>query len=70
MFNFFDVLIQYIETIWQFVLTFIQSLLNFFGIIPFLTTLPQNLILYMPSIISTSILAVLTFAIVKILIGR
>lgn len=70
MFEFFNSVMGYIETVFDFLISIVEALISFLGIIPTALALPLALVEYVPLIIGTSITAVLGTQVVKLIIGR
>lgn len=70
MFDFFDKVIGYIEMAFEFLFNVVESLFTFITLIPKAMTLPVHLIGYLPSIIGTAVLSVMSIGVIKLLAGR
>ena len=70
MFNFFQTIINYIETIWGFVVNFISSLFTLIQTLLTVTKLPPLLIGYVPSFIAASVMVITSLAVLKVVLGR
>jgi len=70
MLNFFQEIIGFVETIFDFFVSFIESLLMALGFI--ISSAPFNVVVasMMPTIIGTSVTIVVGIAIAKFLLGR
>lgn len=70
MLNFFQEVAGFLETIWEFIISFIESLLMALGFI--ISSAPFNVVVagMMPTIIGTSVTIVVGIAIAKFLLGR
>lgn len=68
MLNFFDTLIEYIELFVTYIVNFFVSLGNLIVVIIESIILPQQLALLTPWFISSSILAVLSISVIKLLL--
>lgn len=68
--NFFDTIVSYLESIWQFFLNMLQSLSTLVMALSAATELPFTLTAIAPSFLAASVSAVSGIAIVKILLGR
>lgn len=68
MLNFFDTLIEYIEIFVGYIVNFFASLANLIVVLLESVLLPQQLALLVPSFIGSSILAVLTISVTKLLL--
>lgn len=69
MFNFFDTIVDFFDTIWQFITNFITGLINAIVIVTQATSIPLQLLVYVPSFIFTSITIVLAIGVVKLIVG-
>lgn len=69
MFGFFDTIVDFFDTIWQFITNFITGLINAIVIVTQSTAIPLQLLVYVPSFIFTSITIVVAIGIVKLLVG-
>lgn len=70
MLDFFSSIISYIETIWDFFLNLIETLLSFIQTLATAVLLPPMLTGYVWAPIASSIVAVAGFSIVKMIVGR
>lgn len=70
MFDFFDKIIGFFETIWNVVLNLINTLITAISTLNVIIQLPAFLVPFLPSVILTGVLTVIGFATVKFLIGR
>lgn len=70
MLNFFETIIGYVELIWNFFLNLLQSLLTLLVALLQALTLPNKLVMFAPSFMAASILAVGAIAAIKLIIGR
>lgn len=70
MFDFFDKIIGFFETIWNVVLNLINTLITAISTLNVIIQLPTFLVPFLPSIILTGVITVVGFATVKFLIGR
>ena len=70
MLNFFDTIVDYIQLVWQFFLNMITSLLNLFTAVSGAAQLPAIIIGYVFAPLGACMMAVVGFAVVKIIVGR
>lgn len=70
MLDFFSSLMSYIETIWDFFLNLIETLVTFITTLTQAALLPPMLLGYVWAPIASCIVSVAGFAIVKMIIGR
>ncbi len=70
MLDFFGTIIGYIETIWDFFLNLINSLLTLISALASAILLPPVVALAAPSFLAASVTAVAGIAICKLIIGR
>lgn len=70
MLDFFNSIISFIETIWDFFLNLINTLLTFIQTLTEAVLLPPMLLGYVWPPIASCIVAVAGFAIVKMIVGR
>ncbi len=69
MFKFFDSFMDFVTTIWNLVVNTISSLINAIVIVTQASTVPLQLLAYVPSVIGASITLVVAIGIVKLLLG-
>lgn len=69
MFNFFDALWSFINTIFSFITNFISGLITMVGILANCLTLPVTISGYFTPILSGCIIAVASISIIKLLLG-
>lgn len=69
MFSFFDTIVDFFDTIWQFITNFITGLINAIFIITTATSIPLQLLVYVPSFIFTAITIVVAIGVVKLIVG-
>lgn len=70
MFDFFETLIEYISMAWEFFLNFLSSLAELISAIGSAMILPGIMVQFCGGILGASIMAVSSFAVVKMLLGR
>lgn len=70
MFDFFDKILGFIESAWQFVINIINSLVIALETLTQSVTLPLKLVAYVPGILGSAITIVVSLAIVKFIVGR
>lgn len=70
MFDFFDQILGFIESVWQFVINIINSLVIALETLTTAVRLPLELVAYVPGILGSSIVVVVSLAIVKFIVGR
>lgn len=70
MFDFFDKIIGFFETIWTLVLNLIDMLFTFIGVLLNVVTLPAILTFIVPGVIGTSLVVIFSFAIIKLVVNR
>lgn len=70
MLDFFELVVSYIELIWEFFLNFITSLLSLVTAVAGAMVLPNALIASIGGQLGASIIAVGSFSIIKLLVGR
>lgn len=68
--SFFNVLIDYIEIVWTFFLNFINSISGLVIAIAGASIIPNALYTYMWGPIGSCVLAVTSFGVIKMLLGR
>lgn len=69
MFKFFDSLMDFIFTIWNLVVNTISSLINAIVVVTQATTVPLQLISYVPAVIGASITLVVAIGVIKLVLG-
>ena len=69
MFNFFDALWSFINTIFNFIVNFISGLITMIGILANVVTLPVTVSGYFTPLLSGCIIAVTSIAVIKLLLG-
>ena len=69
MFKFFDSLMDFIFTIWNLVVNSISSLINAIVVVTQATTVPLQLISYVPAVIGASITLVVGIGVIKLVLG-
>lgn len=71
MFDFFDTIINFLQTIWDVIINLIESLITLLNVAVTSLTLPAWLIsLQFPAILIASISAVTAISIAKLIVGR
>lgn len=70
MFDFFDKIIGFLETLWDFFINLVNSLIIALSATVTAATLPVTLMPFLPAIIGSSVMIVIAFAVVKFIIGR
>lgn len=70
MFDFFDKVIGFIESLFQFVINIINSLIIAVETLTRAVTLPLELVAYLPGILGSAVTIVISLSIVKFLVGR
>ena len=70
MFGWVDSIIKWFETIWNFVSNLISSFITLFSMISAAVALPPVLVGLVPAVIGSTILAVVSLAVVKLIVGR
>lgn len=70
MFDFFNQVIGYIETAFNFLLNLIESLLQAIGFLVSSIPFVMAIVPYMPAIIGSCIVMALSVAVIKFIIGR
>lgn len=69
MFKFFDSLMDFIFTIWNLVVNTISSLINAIVVVTQATTVPLQLVSYVPAVIGASITLVVAIGVIKLVLG-
>lgn len=69
MFKFFDSFMDFITTIWNLVVNTISSLINAVVIVTQATSVPVQLLSYVPAVIGASITLVVGIGVIKLLVG-
>ena len=69
MFKFFDSLMDFIFTLWNLVVNTISSLINAIVVVTQATTVPLQLISYVPAVIGASITLVVAIGVIKLVLG-
>lgn len=57
------------ETLWNLITNVVTGLTTFLSVVFHSLTLPPQLILYLPSFLSASVMAVVSIAVIKLIIG-
>lgn len=70
MFEFFDKISGFLEQLWDFFVNLVNSLIMALSAVLTAATLPVTLMPFLPAIIGTSLMVVVSFAVVKFIIGR
>lgn len=70
MFDFFDKIMGFLETLWDFIVNFVQSLITAMKTLLLVIDLPVILSNYLPQFIMVSVTIVVSFSIIKFIIGR
>lgn len=70
MFDFFNQIIGYVETAFNFLLNFIESLITAVVFVTNSSTVVLGMAGFMPNIIGTCLVIVIAISIIKFLIGR
>lgn len=70
MLDFFGTIIGYLEMVWSYFLNIINSMISFLSLILAATALPLSISYYVPSFIASSVVAVSSIAVLKLIIGR
>ena len=70
MFAFFDQIFGFLETVWEFFISLVNSLIVALTATVTAATLPVTLMPFLPAIIGSSVMIVIAFAVVKFIIGR
>ena len=70
MLDFFGTIIGYLEMVWSYFLNLINSMISFLSLILAATALPLSIAYYVPSFIASSVVAVSSIAVLKLIIGR
>ena len=70
MLDFFGTIIGYLEMVWSYFLNLINSMISFLTLILSATALPLSIAYYVPSFIASSVVAVSSIAVLKLIIGR
>lgn len=70
MFGWVDSIIKWFETIWNFISNLISSFITLFSMISAAVALPPVLVGLVPAVIGSTILAVVSLAVVKLIVGR
>lgn len=70
MFDFFDKIVGFLETLWDFFINLVNSLIVALTATVTAATLPVTLMPFLPAIIGSAVMIVIAFAVVKFIIGR
>lgn len=70
MLDFFGSVMSYIETIWDFFLNLVDSLLTFIETLASAVTLPATISGYLWAPIASCMISMVAFSVVKMIIGR
>lgn len=70
MFDFFEKILGYVESAFDFFLSFIENLFNALGLLESSILFPVFLAGYLPNILGSCVVIVTAVAVVKFLIGR
>ncbi len=70
MFDFFDKIIGFFEMIWTLVVNLVNSLLMLLGTIVNIPVVIGVLAMYLPAVIFTGVMVTISFAVIKLIVGR
>lgn len=70
MFDFFDKIIGFFEMIWTLVVNLVNSLLMLLGTIVNIPVVIGVLSMYLPAVIFTGVMVTISFAVIKLIVGR
>lgn len=70
MFDFFNMIIGYLEQIWTMVVNNINMTITLVKTTLAITSVPAVIVTFMPGAIAISVIAVVSFGVVKLLLGR
>lgn len=67
--GFLETFISILETIWNLITNIISGITTFLQVLLHSLTLPPTLVLYLPSFLSASVLAIVSIAVIRTIIG-
>ena len=67
--SFIETLFSAFETLWNLITNVVTGLTTFLSVVFHSLTLPPQLTLYLPSFLSASVMAVVSIAVIKLIIG-
>ncbi len=70
MFEFFDQILSFFSTLWQFFVNFISNIIVLISAVSSAVQLPIQLSVYMPMFIGSAMLIAVSIWVVKLIIGR
>lgn len=70
MLEFFDQIIGFIESVFQFLINIVESLILLIAVIPGAIALPLTLAGYLPGIIATAVMSIVAIGVAKLIVGR
>lgn len=68
--KFFKTVIGFFDTVWEFLSTIVDGFITFLQVLSEVLVLPPVLASVMPTILSTAIISIVSIAVAKIIIGR
>lgn len=70
MFDFFDKIIGFVEQVWEFLVNLVNSLITAMETLLIVVQIPTILLPFLPSFIMVSVTIVISFSVIKFVIGR
>lgn len=70
MFDFFSQILGFIETVFEFFINFIESLFQAFVVLLSAIELPIQLVGFLPQILGSAMIIVVSLGVIKFIIGR
>ena len=70
MFDFFDKIIGFVEQLWEFLVNMVNSLITAMETLLIVVQIPTILLPFLPSFIMVSVTIVISFSVIKFVIGR
>lgn len=70
MFDFFDKIIGFVEQVWEFLVNLVNSLITAMETLLIVVQIPTILLPFLPSFIMVSVTIVISFSVIKFIIGR
>lgn len=69
MFDFFNIIVGFFETIWSYICNFFSALVTAFTIMRTAISLPISIVGFMPTFIGTAIVVFLLIAVIRFVVG-
>lgn len=70
MFEFFDWIVDFCENIWDFLVNIFEGMTTLLGLIPSAVTIGPTVAGYVPAIVSSCVITVISISVAKLLVGR